>query len=593
MAHFADILTGINYIWNNQYEDAERVFDARRANHPRYALHYAEVAFLRSFITADTNDTEEASHRLKAAKDLAENTLKSFEKGTIPVGYPQLDKKEFANALLDTKVVYGDSLYMVAVLQFTRDNKLKGALNMRKSWKIFEECLKSVESQSKADATFYSDELLRSLHFGAGFFLFAMSIIPAKFLKLIELAGFRADRDAGLKYIHECYESGGIRSPFATIVLLFNNLLLPRGLANPSKFLKEADVLIKDSLVKYPQGSLFQVMGSHCARKQCRIEEGIMCMEDALANCKTLKCEPLIYKYELACCFVMKLDYVTAAVHFEELIKAEKFQVRAICGLQLSTCYQMLGQRDKAVALLQRIPTFASKKSSVDPIVVNQAKRYSNNGGHFMAFELLFIRRDLAKMEQYATQLLASLEQCAANTKALNPYKPDADNNPRKLGNAFRSSLIGLTKKLDSIGGSKGADNVDYTADDRAAYLMLKGAILKSLEKGDEAIALFKELLSFQDYVKEKWYIAYSLYELGESLYQKGLLKEAQEAMKKCNSISGYDWEDPLKMRLRVTIDQLKKGGVMTEADDEDTVVDGASSTTAIASSSSSSSGSS
>jgi len=493
---------------------------------------------------------------------------------------------------LDTKVVFGDSLYMVAVLQFTRDNKLKGALNMRKSWKIFEECLKLVETQNKADPTFYSEELLRSLHFGAGFFLFAMSIIPAKFLKLVELAGFRADRDTGLKYIRECYDAGGIRSPFATMVLLFNNLLLPRGLANPAKFLKEADVLIKDSLAKYPQGSLFQVMGSHCARKQCRVEEGIMCMEDALANCKTLKCEPLIYKYELACCFAMKLDYATAAVHFEELIKAEKFQVRAICGLQLATCYQMLGQRDKVVALLQRIPTFASKKSSVDPIVVNQAKRYINNGGHFMAFELLFIRRDLAKMEQYATQLLASLEQCAANTKALTPYKPDSDNNPKKLGNAFKSGLLGLGKKLETIGGSGKSEAIDYTADDRAAYLMLKGAISKSLDKGDDAIAAFKELLSFQDFIKEKWYIAYSLYELGESLFQKGLLKDAQEVMKKCNSVSGYDWEDPLKIRLRVTIDQLKKGGVMAE-DEDDGAVDGASPTIPSSFGSSSSSGSS
>lgn len=42
-------------------------------------------------------------------------------------------------------------------------------------------------------------------------------------------------------------------------VLLFNNLLLPRGLANPAKYLKEADVLIQQSLAKYPNGSLFQV----------------------------------------------------------------------------------------------------------------------------------------------------------------------------------------------------------------------------------------------------------------------------------------------------------------------------------------------
>jgi len=304
-------------------------------------------------------------------------------------------------------------------------------------------------------------------------------------------------------------------------------------------------------------------------------------MEDALANCKTLNCEPLIYKYELACCFVMKLDFATAAAHFEELIKSEKFQVRAICGLQLATCYQMLGQRDKVVALLQRVPSFAGKKSSVDPIVISQSKRFLANGGNFMAFELMFIRRDMAKMEQYAAQLLVLLDQCAAQTKALNPFKPDE--NPKKLGSMFKNSLVGFGKKLESIGGSPKKEE-DYTADDRAAYLMLRGAILKSLDKGDEAIAAFKELLSFQDHVKEKYYVAYTLYELGESLFQKGQLKEAQEAMKKCSAISGYDWEDPLKIRLRVTIDQLKKGGVMTEEDEEE-VEDGASTTVASGSS--------
>jgi len=286
---------------------------------------------------------------------------------------------------------------------------------------------------------------------------------------------------------------------------------------------------------------------------------------------------------ESVCCFVMKLDYATAVTHFEELVNAEKFQVRAVCGIQLAGCYQMLGQKDKALAILQRIPSFAGKKSSVDPVVVNQSKRFIINGGHFMLFELLFIRRDMAKMEQYASQLLTALEQSAAQTKngaAITPYKPDADANPKKLGNALKSGLFGFGKKLESISGSPKRDDreVDTTADDRAAYLMLRGAILKSLDKGDEAIACFRELLSFQDFIKEKYYVAYSLYELGESLFQKGQVKDAQESMKKCNNLSGYDWEDPLKIRLRVTIDQLKKGGAM-EADAEDEIEDGASTT--------------
>jgi len=253
----------------------------------------------------------------------------------------------------------------------------------------------------------------------------------------------------------------------------------------------------------------------------------------------------------------------------------------------------MLGQRERAVAVLQRVPSFINKKSSVDPMMAAQAKRFIQNGGHLMWFELLFIRRDLAKMVHYTTQLLASLEDAAGRTKngaALQPYVMDASKNPKSLGNSLKAGLFGFGKKLETLGGGSPAkkEDQDSAVDDRASYLMLKGAILKAAEKGDEAIACFKELISMQDFIKEKWYVAYSFYELGESYYQKGSLADAQHSMKKCGAMSGYDWEDPLKIRLRVTVDQLKKGGVM--ADGEEEIEDGASTTTPIPASSSSSS---
>lgn len=49
------------------------------------------------------------------------------------------------------------------------------------------------------------------------------------------------------------------------------------------------------------------------------------------------------------------------------------------------------------------------------------------------------------------------------------------------------------------------------------------------------------------------------MYELGESYYIDGKLDDAEDAMKRCSKISGYDWEDPLRVRLRVSMDHLKK----------------------------------
>lgn len=552
---YSEVIDGINLIWDNKFEEAEKLFSAKSPTYPRHALHHAEVAFLRSFITADSTDTETAISRLKHAKKLAEQHLKIYEKGTIPPGLPAADKAGQANMYLDTRVVMGDVLYMLAVLQLTRDSKLKGAFNMRKSWKVFEESLKITSSDKSG---IYSQELIRCLNFGAGFFFFAMSIIPQKFLKLIELVGFKADRELGLKYIRECYDDGGVRSPFASIVLLFNNLLLPRGLLNPAKYLKEADTLVHQSLAKYPNGSLFQVMGSHCARKQCNVDEGINYMEAAIENCKSLGVAPLIYKYELANCYCMKLKWDVAATHFEPLVEAEKFQVRALCALQLAGCYFLAGQRDKAIAMFQKVPTITKKNSSVDPIVAQQALRYFSSGGHFAAFELLYIRRDLAKMEKEIPQLVELLEQVATEVGATNPISPEVISK----GGGF------LSGKFRSLSLGKTSDAVDYSADHRASYLMIKGAMLRTLNKANEAIACFREVIQLDNILKEKYFVPYCYYELAEALYHNNQLKEAQEAIKKCNNISGYAWEDPLKVRLRVTMDQLKRGGVLDDEED-------------------------
>jgi len=224
----------------------------------------------------------------------------------------------------------------------------------------------------------------------------------------------------------------------------------------------------------------------------------------------------------------------------------------------------MMGEREKAIALLKRVPTFAKKNSSVDPIVERQAARFVSNGGWFAAFEMLYIRRDLAKMERIVPELLEILEKQAANTNALKPVTVDVNS---------KKGLAGFANKLSSlsIGKSKKDEPVDHSIDDRAVYLLIKGALLKSAEKVDDAIECFREVIRLEPVIREKYLVPYCLFEFGECMYQKGSLKEAQEAMKKCNNISGYDWEDPLKVRLRVTIDQLKKGGV-NDLDEEDEI---------------------
>jgi tetratricopeptide (TPR) repeat protein len=75
--------------------------------------------------------------------------------------------------------------------------------------------------------------------------------------------------------------------------------------------------------------------------------------------------------------------------------------------------------------------------------------------------------------------------------------------------------------------------------------------MLKNLNKNDEALDLLKEAMTLESNVSEKYYIPYASYELGECYFIKGDTQKAEEFFKKCSKFSGYDWEDPLKIRLR------------------------------------------
>ncbi|EGG21321.1 hypothetical protein DFA_01202 [Cavenderia fasciculata] len=566
-----DIKDAISLVWNNKFQEAENLLKDKSTISPRYSLHFAEIIFLRSFITADVKDTESALKRLKETRELAEKYISLLESNKTPPTYNQelKSKEEFKNNLLDCKLVLGDSLYMLAVLQLTRDHKIKGCFNLRKSWKTFEECLKQVKDTSSTIK--YEEDLLECLHFGAGFFYFAMSIIPSNVIKFVELIGFKSDRDLGLQYIRDCSEKAGVRSAFATMVLLFNNLLLPRGLYNPTKHLKEAEVLIDDNLKRYPQGSLFQVMASHCYRKQCRVDLGLECMQRAIENCSALPKPPLIYSYELANCYLIKLDWSSAIGIFESLVKEENFQIRALCGLQLAGCYVMMGEPKKAQDAFTKIKDYVKKSSSVDPIILRQSQRYIANNGHFSAFEVMYIRRDMAKMERIsAEKTLLELTKCAQQAGVEKPLACQANigkNQPST--NSFFKSFSSLTKsKKDDL-------NTDNQIEDRASYLLLKGSVLKGIEKYEESMSCFEELMSIQHLLQDKnFYVPYCLYEMSESYFHRKQFDLSHDTLKKCNNHSNYDWEDPLKVKLRIIFDQQKKdgagGGNQIDQEEED-----------------------
>jgi hypothetical protein len=100
-------------------------------------------------------------------------------------------------------------------------------------------------------------------------------------------------------------------------------------------------------------------------------------------------------------------------------------------------------------------------------------------------------------------KVLAELEKMGEKTKA-NQKK---ELPKKEVAPANQSGFAKLGKFGSSLGSkftaalSQQKKVLDYTFDDRAAYLMIKGCLVKALGKTEESIELFLEVISMHEFL--------------------------------------------------------------------------------------------
>ena len=101
---------------------------------------------------------------------------------------------------------------------------------------------------------------------------------------------------------------------------------------------------------------------------------------------------------------------------------------------------------------------------------------------------------------------------------------------------------------------------VDWTNDMRADYLLMKAALHKARDglASADAIALLEQIPPLEKVLVDRWFVPYAWFELCESYYNCGRYHDAAAALKHATALSDYPWEDPLRVRARVTADHLK-----------------------------------
>lgn len=126
LSFYDELRPGVDMLWNNQFEEAEKYFGTKSTTHARHSLHWAEVhsyfhffinpykiPVLRAWITERESDRQSSIDRLTKTVQLAEEHLKLYERGSFP-NNENFNEISFKNYHFDTRIVLGDAYTLLA-----------------------------------------------------------------------------------------------------------------------------------------------------------------------------------------------------------------------------------------------------------------------------------------------------------------------------------------------------------------------------------------------------------------------------------------------------------------------------------------------
>jgi len=566
---YAKITQGLDLLFSNKFDEADALFKQQKDNIPRFALHYAEVMAFRSLISELITDQQESINRLQQAVKLAEDQLKIMEQGQIPKNRNDIVKESLHDHLLDCKIVLADTLIILAAMQVIDDQRVKGLLNLRRGWKTYRQTMSTVETK------LHSPQVITSLKFGSGLFYFILSLIPPGLpQKAAALAGFTGgDKGLGLQYLRDAFSTSPIRSYLAGLVLTAHHVFLTSDLdPNESKdLITEAESIIKNSLEKFPEGSIFQAVAGVVALESNQVDVAITATESAIKNIIHVTLFPSVLFRALANCYSMKLDWQATfqilekthlgSVEQEKTGKSKNPWNFAWNTLRMGACAVMMGKDDVA----KKYFTYSSNAKVKDrwsQSLIIQANRYLANGGQFAMFELMYLTGHYEKILSNTTdarreEILAILEGLAAKANGALTKPP--------LNNKEDKGFLGLFGKL------KDGQN-DPKVDNRVSYLTLKCITLRALKRKEEAMGCALEVIMLEKQLGDKLYYVIALLQMGRLVSddsRDAASKHFETAMK----VNNFVWENTLKARIRSVTKQIgvqvQEEQVSTEKDAE------------------------
>ncbi|CAG8494305.1 13444_t:CDS:10 [Acaulospora colombiana] len=557
--------------WNNEFSEAEGIFEKYKDKIPRWGVAYAEMQMLKYLMSGQIyeNEAPEMTTSLTEAEKLANKVAENKEdfETTFTVFKTEILKTSIesdntsageeaslrSNYRWDCELALADVLLFRSILQMIGGNEIKGAFNLRKSWKIYYKVRDEI-TQIKGNAgrgEIYKHESASSsrwslgdalmgrrgsvsslvgfsgssqdvpssievdldvedcLEFGLGLFQFVVSIVPSSFLPMLKTFGFNIDREQSIRMLESCYSRDGVR------------------------------------------------VGN--------IQEAINHISMSIINCEKSGVTSTNHRFEKGMTYLISLDFSAAKNIFEQLFYGNtivfsgkkgssirlqgsvhgstrlfskngstkkgnlflqffEFELRPFCGLCLAGCYLIVKSGEGAMK--EALDVLKQTKAMTIPETENSSSSIAGSIGLFgtSASGLVGIatgdKKEKFKISRY-NKFAGRYSTKNVERNTVSPFilfiilylRRDIFYMPMELKERWSKVLETTWEKIE-----KPTD-----PDTNAVYLLLHGVFGKFLNP-DPTIAQisFCECLALEvGIVSETWVIPHCRYELGELFYKK------------------------------------------------------------------------
>ncbi|THG95455.1 hypothetical protein EW026_g6202 [Hermanssonia centrifuga] len=444
------------------------------------------------------------------------------------------------------ELVYAETLFEKAIVGIAYSGDwlafIKEALNMRTAFNIYRQLGKFldeadaaalIQGQGTEDASIDPD-FRSGVYLGVGLSNLILSVMPSRLLSIIELFGYKGDRQLGLKLLYKAggwtkesdkpsvsYEQEGVRRTLCDMALLIFHLVFS-SFTFEGVDMSMAEKIISYNIERYPNGVFF--LFGQGRLKLCRSQpsEALQYYQKATEVQNQYRNLHHISTWEMAVANLALWD-IPASLECWRLLHAEATWSKAAYAYGMAVCLLEVGGekgKEEARDMMRQVPglrqRIAGKSIPLEKFAARKARKFEEQGGRLalpaLEFAYIFLGIAHAPRDVIRTKMLPQIDEMLIQLAA---NKDDPTKYAR--GHGYWDDLC-LARFLEGIC----LRYIAYPDPDAVVDLSEEPAVLRTNAES-RAIAAFEAVISNNANIQFDHYLVYyTHYELGRLLACKG-----------------------------------------------------------------------